>query len=62
MILMGPAKTIEKYRNLMNGIDVTPEVRNQIIENCAKYSTYRKIRSHKYNIVAVIKAQADMFD
>ncbi len=59
MILMGPAKTIEKYRNIMNSIDVSSEVKHQIIENCAKYSTYKKIKSHRYNVIAVIKPKIE---
>lgn len=37
-----PVKTFDKYRNLMNCVDVSPEVKHQIIENCAKYSTIKK--------------------
>lgn len=59
---MGPAKTTEKYRNIMNCIDVSPEVKHQIIENCAKYSTLKKIKSRKYSIIAVIKPKADLFE
>ena len=60
MILMRPAKSIDRYRSIMNSIDVSPEVKHQIIENCAKYSTYCKIKSRKFNIVAVIKANAEI--
>ena len=59
---MGPAKTIEKYRNIIKSVDVSPEVKHQIIENCAKYSTLKKIKSRKFNIVAVIKTKADIFE
>ncbi len=56
---MGPSKAIRDYRRIMNSVDVAPEVKHQIIENCAKYSTFRKIKSRKFNIIAVIKPKAD---
>ena len=56
---MGPAESIKNYRRIMNSVDVAPEVKHQIIENCAKYSTFRKIKSRKFNIIAVIKPKAD---
>ncbi len=59
MILMRPAKKFDRYRNLMNCIDVSPEVKHQIIENCAKYSTIKKIRSRRYGVTAVIKRKTD---
>lgn len=52
MIRMGPKKAIEKYRKVMNCVDVTPEVRMQIIENCAKYATIKSIRRRKFKVIA----------
>lgn len=52
---MGPKKTIEKYRSVMKNVDVSPEVKLQIIETCAKYSTFRKIKSRKFTVTAVKK-------
>lgn len=62
MILMRPAKAFDKYRNVMNCVDISPEVKHQIIENCAKYSTIKKIRSRRYNVIAVVKPKADVFE
>lgn len=62
MILMRPAKKFDRYRNLMNCVDVSPDVKHQIIENCAKYSTIKKIRSRKYSVIAVIKPKIDVFE
>ncbi len=59
---MRPAKKFDRYRNLMNCVDVSPDVKHQIIENCAKYSTIKKIRSRKYNVIAVIKPKIDVFE
>lgn len=55
MICMGPKKTIEKYRSVMKNVDVSPEVKLQIIETCAKYSTFKKIKSKKFTVTAVKK-------
>lgn len=52
---MGPKKTIEKYRSVMKNVDVSSEVKLQIIETCAKYSTFRKIMSRKFTVTAVKK-------
>lgn len=52
---MGPKKSIEKYRRVMRNIDVSPEVKHQIIETCAKYSTFKKIKSKRFTITAVKK-------
>lgn len=54
---MGPKKTIEKYRSIMKSVDVSPEVKQQIIENCAKYSTMKKIKSRKFTVTATKKEE-----
>jgi hypothetical protein len=56
---MGPARSIKNYKRIMNSVDVAPEVKHQIIENCAKYATFRKIKTRRYNIIAVVKPKAD---
>lgn len=61
MILMRP-KAFDIYRNVMNCVDVSTEVKHQIIENCAKYSTIKKIRSRRYNVIAVVKPKVDVFE
>lgn len=59
MICMGPKKSIEKYRSVMKNVNVSPEIKLQIIENCAKYSTFKKIKSKKFTVTAVIKDVKD---
>lgn len=39
----------------MKKVDVSPEVKLQIIENCAKYATFKKIKSKKFTVTAVKK-------
>lgn len=39
----------------MNGIDVDDSVKQQIIKNCARYSTLKKIKAGKYTLTAVKK-------
>ena len=55
MICVGPKRSIEKYRSTMKNIDVSPEIKLQIIENCAKYATFKKIKSKKFTVTAVKK-------
>ncbi len=57
---MGPSKAIRDYRRIMNSVDVSPEIKHQIIENCAKHSTFLRIKSRKFNIIAVVKPKADI--
>ncbi len=55
MILMKYNSRIECYRNVMSSIDVPQETKLHIIEYCAKRSTYKRIKSRKFGIVAVKK-------
>lgn len=48
-------KSIKEYARVMNCIDIDDTAKQQIIKNCARYSTIKKIRSGKFKIVAVIK-------
>ena len=59
MICVGPKKTIEKYRSVMKNVDVSPEVKLQIIETCAKYSTFRKIKSKRFTVTAIKKENVE---
>lgn len=45
----------EDYIRVMKNVDVSESVKQQIIRNCARYSTLKKIRAGKYKIVAVKK-------
>ena len=47
----------EDYIRVMKNIDVSESVKQQIIRNCARYSTVKKIRAGKYKIIAVKKDQ-----
>lgn len=52
---MKPKNQLKEYVRVMNCIDVEDEVKQQIIKNCARYSTLNKIKAGKYKIVAVKK-------
>ncbi len=52
---MKPNNHINEYRRVMNCVDIDDTVKQQIITNCARYSTMKKIRSGKNKIIAVIK-------
>lgn len=54
---MGPKRTIERYRSIMKTVDVSPEIKLQIIENCAKYSTLKRIKSKRFTVTAVKKKE-----
>ena len=44
-----------EYIRVMGKVDVEESVKQQIIRNCARYSTLNKIRAGKYKLVAVKK-------
>lgn len=48
-------KNIKEYARVMNCIDIDDVAKQQIIRNCARYSTMKKMRSGKFKVVAVIK-------
>ncbi len=48
-------KNIKEYARVMNCIDIDDAAKHQIIRNCARYSTMKKMRSGKFKVVAVIK-------
>lgn len=52
---MNPNNRISEYRRVMSCVDVEDAVKQQIITNCARYSTMKKIRAGKHKIIAVIK-------
>ncbi len=52
---MNPNNRISEYRRVMSCVDVEDTVKQQIITNCARYSTMKKIRAGKHKIIAVIK-------
>lgn len=45
----------EEYIRVMAEIDVQESVKQQIIRNCARYSTLNKIKAGKYKLTAVKK-------
>ncbi len=55
---MKTSNHINEYKRIMNCIDVDNSVKQQIITNCARYSTMKKIRAGKYKITAVIKEKS----
>ena len=46
---------LNEYKRIINCVDVEDSVKHQIIKNCAKYSTFNKIKNGKFRITAVIK-------
>ena len=45
----------DEYVRVMKSVDIDESVKQQIIRNCARYSTLRKIRAGKFKLVAVKK-------
>lgn len=43
------------YIRVMGNVDVEESVKQQIIRNCARYSTLNKIKAGKYKLTAVKK-------
>lgn len=52
---MKPNNQLKEYVRVMNCVDVDEDVKQQIINNCARYSTLNKIKAGKYKIIAVKK-------
>lgn len=52
---MKPNNQLMEYKRVMNCVDVEESVKRQIIRNCARYSTLKKIKAGKYKIIAVKK-------
>lgn len=48
-------KHLNEYRRVMSYVDIEESVKQQIIKNCARYSTLNKIKSGKFRVVAIIK-------
>lgn len=46
---------INEYARVMCCVDIDESVKNQIVKNCARYSTLNKIKGGKFKIIAVIK-------
>lgn len=46
-----------EYIRVMEKVDVEESVKQQIIHNCARYSTLNKIKAGKYKLTAVKKKQ-----
>ncbi len=55
---MKPNNQLKEYTRVMNCIDVDDAVKQQIIKNCARYSTMKKLRAGKYKIIAVKKEKS----
>ncbi|MGN0543726.1 MAG: hypothetical protein ACI4JG_09780 [Acutalibacteraceae bacterium] len=52
---MKPNNCISEYKRVMNCVDIDESAKQQIIKNCARYSTMKKIKSGKFRIIAVKK-------
>ncbi|MDD7194299.1 MAG: hypothetical protein SPJ42_03120 [Oscillospiraceae bacterium] len=52
---MKPNNCISEYKRVMNCVDIDEAAKQQIIKNCARYSTMKKIKSGKFRIIAVKK-------
>lgn len=55
--MMMPNNQLKEYIRVMNCVDVDEMVKHRIIDNCARYSTLKKIKGGKYKITAVKKEQ-----
>lgn len=52
---MKPNNRLGEYKRIMNCVDVDDAVKHQIIKNCARYSTMKRIKAVKFKVTAVIK-------
>lgn len=48
-------QALSEYKRVMSCVDIDETAKQQIIKNCARYSTMKKIKSGKFKIVAVKK-------
>ena len=53
-------QALKEYKRVVNGIAIDGIAKHRIIQNCARYSTLKKIRSGKFKITAVIKEKTNI--
>lgn len=46
---------LNEYVRVMTCLDIDEEAKKRIINNCARYSTMKKLRAGKFRIIAVKK-------
>lgn len=51
-------KHLNEYKRIMGCVDIEDSVKQQIVKNCARYSTLNKIKSGKFKIIAVKKEES----
>ena len=52
---MTPKNHLKEYTRVLNHVDAEDAVKQQIIKNCARYCTLKKIKAGRYKITAVKK-------
>ncbi len=52
---MKPSNPISKYVRVMSCINIGEQAKQQIIKNCARYSTMKKIKAGRFKLTAVKK-------
>lgn len=52
---MKPSNPISKYVRVMSCINIDEQAKQQIIKNCARYSTMKKIKAGRFKLTAVKK-------
>ena len=52
---MKPSNPISKYVRVMSCINIGEQAQQQIIKNCARYSTMKKIKAGRFKLTAVKK-------
>ena len=52
---MKPNNPISKYVRVMSCIDIDEQAKQQIIKNCARYSTMKKIKAVRFKLTDVKK-------
>lgn len=52
---MKPSNPISKYVRVMSCINIGEQAKQQIIMNCARYSTMKKIKAGRFKLTAVKK-------
>lgn len=55
ILLMTKKQAVREYVRIMSCIDIDEEAKKEIIRNCARYGTVKKIKTGRFKAVAAKK-------
>lgn len=61
MICMKTKTPLGEYVRIMGCVELDESVKHQIIRNCARRSTFEKMKSGRYKLIAVKKDRVEKY-